>query len=117
MFTLIRELENFDTVVFTVSKHISDRSKRMEIIYNLINNEHGKICKIWLVNTGHVNGLEAHVVYNNGVCLIYNYESHKLITGLILRFNQVKRYNITPTKCMSKKVKRHMQNSYNHINF
>lgn len=117
MFTLIRELNSFDAVNATASKHVSERSKRMEVIHNLINNERGKVCKICLVDTGHRDGLEVHVIYNNGVCLIYNYESHKLITGLILRPNQVKRYNITMTKCMSKKVKKHMQNSYNHINF
>lgn len=117
MFTLIREMENFDLVVFTKSKHIHKRSKRMEIIYNLIANEHGKICKVWLVDTGHVNGLEVHVIYNNGICLIYNNDSKKLITGLILRPKQVERYQITMTKCMSKKVKKHMQKSYNHINF
>lgn len=117
MFTLIRELESFDMVNTTISKHIHERSKRMEIIYNLINNEHGKICKIWIVDTGHRDGLEVHVIYNNGVCLIYNHETKKLITGLILRFNQVKRYNVTITKCMSKKVKKHVQNNYNHIDF
>lgn len=117
MFTLIRELESFDMVNTTMSKHIHERSKRMEIIYNLITSEHGKICKIWLVNTGHVNGLEIHVIYNNGICLIFNNDSKKLITGLILRPKQIERYKITMTKCMSKKIKRHMQNSYNHINF
>ena len=117
MFVLIKELESFDMVNTTMSKHVYTRSRRMQIISNLIINENGKICKIWLVDTGHRNGLEIHVVYNNGVCLIYNNNSHKLITGLILRPKQVERYKITPTKCMRNKVKKHMQCNYNHIDF
>lgn len=117
MFVLIKELECFDMVNTTMSKHVYTRSKRMKIISNLITSENGKICKIWLVDTGHRNGLEIHVVYNNGVCLIYNSNSHKLITGLILRPQQVKRYDITLTKCMLKKVKKHLENNYNHIDF
>lgn len=117
MFTLIREMEDFDLVNTTKSKHIHTRSRRMEVIYNLIANEHGKICKVWLVDTGHHDGLEIHVVYNNGICLIFNNDSKKLITGLILRPKQVERYQITMTNCMRKKVKKHTQNNYNHINF
>ena len=117
MFVLVRELEDFDMVNATMSKHLKDRSRRMEVINNLIINEHGKICKVWLVNTGHANGLEVHVIYNNGICLIFNNDSKKLVTGLILRPRQVERYQITMTKCMRKKVKNHMQKSYNYINF
>lgn len=45
-----------------------------------------------LVDTGHRNGLEVHVLTDTGLVFVYNHESKELVTVLIARPGQVKRY-------------------------
>lgn len=115
MFQLLGYIDNFITCGNT--SHVINRSKRMQIINNLITCEHAKIVTYAIVNTGHKNGLEIHAVYNNGVILIYNQNTGRLITGLIARIPQIERYQIKITKAMIKKVNAHINKGYNHINF
>lgn len=49
------------------------------------------ICET-IVDKGHKNGPEIHKISDTGIIIIYNQRTHKLITKLIARPAQIKRY-------------------------
>ena len=72
------------------SKHyVNDRKKREQII-NLIGQ--GNIIKSVEIDKGHKNGTEIHQISDTGIVIIFNKKTKKLITKLIARPNQIKRY-------------------------
>ena len=115
MFELLGYIETFKAGGQT--SHALKRSKRLQVAERLIYEERAKVIKIAVVNKGHKNGEEIHVVYNNGVVKVYNERTHKFITVLIARVPQVERYNIKVTKAMKKKINIHIEKGYNHIEF
>lgn len=115
MFQLIGYIETFKAGGIT--SHALSRSKRLQIAERLITEESAKVAKIAVVNKGHKNGEEIHVIYNNGIVKIYNARTRKFVTVLIARVPQVERYNIKVTKAMRKKIESHIANGYNHIEF
>ena len=115
MFQLIGYMETFTPCGYT--SHVANRSKRLQIAERLIIEESAKVVKIAIVNKGHKNGNEIHIIYNNGVVKVYNANTRKFITVLIARVPQIERYNIKVTKAMRNKVKSHIANGYNHIEF
>lgn len=52
----------------------------------------GNIVDSFVVDKGHPNGLEIHEVRDNGLIIIYNKNSGLLISKLIARPQQIKRY-------------------------
>ena len=115
MFELLGYIEKFATCGNT--SHVANRSKRLQIAERLIIEESAKVLKIAVVNKGHENGNEIHVIFNNGIIKVYNARTRKFITVLIARVPQVERYNIKVTKTMRKKINLHIKNGYNHIEF
>ena len=115
MFELLGYMETFTASGQT--SHVANRSKRLQIAERLIIEESAKVLKIAVVNKGHKNGNEIHVIYNNGVVKVYNERTRKFITVLIARVPQIERYNIKVTKSMQSKVKSHIAKGYNHIEF
>ena len=115
MFQLIGYTDSFTPCGITA--HGVNRSKRLQIAERLIIEESAKVCKIAIVNKGHKNGNEIHIVYNNGVVKIYNANSCRFITVLIARVPQIERYKIKVTKTMRKKINLHIKQGYNHIEF
>lgn len=115
MFQIIGYIDNFTTCGNTL--HVVKRSKRLQVAQRLINEESAKVIKIAVVNKGHKNGNEIHIVYNNGIIKIYNENTHKFITVLIARIPQVERYQIKITKTMRKKINAHVAQGYNEIEF
>ena len=113
MFNVLGYIDNFATCGNTL--HVATRSKRAQIAQRLINEESAKVCKIAIIDKGHKNGEEVHVIYNNGIIKVYNANTHKYITILIAREAQIERYNIKLTKTMSNKIKRHISEGYNYI--
>lgn len=51
-----------------------------------------KVVDSFIVDKGHVNGLERHDITENGIIVIYNAKSNKLVTKLIARPAQIQRY-------------------------
>lgn len=45
----------------------------------------------FVVDKGHVNGAEIHTITDNGIIIIHNYASAKMVTKLIARRGQVER--------------------------
>ena len=115
MFELIGYIETFKASGQT--SHALSRSKRLQVAERLIYEEHAKVIKIAVVDKGHANGDEIHIIYNNGIVKVYNERTHKFITVLIARIPQIERYNIKVTKAMRKKINSHVANGYNHIEF
>ena len=115
MFELLGYMETFTACGQT--SHAVNRSKRLQVAERLIYEEHAKVIKIAVVNKGHRNGHEIHIVYNNGIVKIYNERTRKFITVLIARVPQIERYKIKITKTMRNKIKSHIKNGYNNITF
>ena len=115
MFQLIGYMDNFTAGGQTL--HAVNRSKRLQIAERLIIEESAKVLKIALVDKGHKNGNEIHVIFNNGIIKVYNARTHKFITVLIARVPQIARYKIKVTKTMRKKINLHIKQGYNHIEF
>lgn len=115
MFQLIGYIETFTAGGKT--SHAVNRSKRLQIAERLIFEELAKVVKIAIVDKGHKNGNEVHLVYNNGVVKVYNEHTRKFITVLIARVPQIERYKIKVTRTMRKKINLHIKQGYNHIEF
>lgn len=115
MFQLIGYMDNFKAGGNT--SHALSRSKRLQIAERLILEESAKVLKIAVVDKGHENGNEIHIVYNNGIIKVYNEHTRKFITVLIARVPQIERYNIKVTKAMRNKIESHVARGYNHIEF
>ena len=115
MFELLGYIETFTAGGQT--SHAVNRSKRLQIAERLIIEESAKVIKIAVVDKGHKNGNEIHIVYNNGVVKVYNKNTRKFITVLIARVPQIERYKIKVTKTMRNKIKSHIKQGYNQIEF
>ena len=115
MFQIIGYMDSFTAGGKT--SHAVNRSKRLQIAERLIIEESAKVVKIAVVNKGHKNGNEIHIIYNNGVIKVYNERTRKFITVLIARVPQIERYKIKVTRTMRKKINLHIKNGYNHIKF
>ena len=115
MFELIGYMETFKACGNT--SHAVKRSHRLQIAERLIYEESAKVVKIAVVNKGHENGNEVHLVYNNGVVKVYNERTRKFITVLIARVPQIERYKVKITRTMRKKIESHIKQGYNNITF
>ena len=115
MFELLGYMDSFKACGKT--SHAVNRSKRLQVAERLIIEESAKVVKIAVVNKGHKDGNEIHLVYNNGIVKIYNANTRKFITVLIARVPQVERYKIKVTRTMRNKIKSHIKQGYNQIEF
>lgn len=115
MFELIGYMETFTASGQT--SHAVNRSKRLQVAERLIIEESAKVLKIAVVNKGHENGEEVHIVYNNGIVKVYNANTRRFITVLIARVPQIERYKVKITRTMRKKIKAHIEQGYNNITF
>ena len=114
-FQLVGYLEKF--TIRGNTSHIAKRSRRLQVAEQLINEESAKVLKIAVVDKGHKNGNEAHVIYNNGVVKIYNERTGRFITVLIARLPQIERYRINVPAEMKRKIKSHVEKRLNEIEF
>lgn len=94
-------MEKFDVVLYKFpyndydcyeSKHLFyDRQERDSFVhkYNLTNRN---IINVFCVNKGHEHGIELHAIYKSGIIKIINPVTRKVITYLVARPRQIKRY-------------------------
>ena len=72
------------------TKHYEEqRNKREQLISDLGDSY---IIDGFIVDKEHKDGLEVHSITNNGVIIIHNLHTGKLITKLIARPHQIERY-------------------------
>lgn len=74
-----------------VSKHYeNERNNREKFIEEHLGKGH--IIDGFIVDKGHKKGAEVHSITDNGIIIIHNLLSGKLITKLLARPQQIKRY-------------------------
>lgn len=74
------------------SKHYEmERNSREDFIEKYLNGD-GNIIDGFIVDKGHKDGAEVHSITDNGIIIIHNIMTGKLVTKLIARENQIKRY-------------------------
>lgn len=66
-----------------------ERKERRELIETI---GHGRTVKTVVVDRHHKNGPEIHEISDTGIITIYNQRTKKMITQLIARPGQIKRY-------------------------
>lgn len=78
------------------SKHyIKDRVAREKLIREI---GIGKEIATFRVDRNHRDGAELHTITSNGIIIIRNENTHKMVTKLIARPNQIRRYFPKETK-------------------
>ena len=86
----------------TITNHYKNKRCKRESFINKYIHDDGHIIDGFIVDKGHRNGAEVHSITDNGIIIIHNLKSGALITKLIARENQIKRYyegtNRTPPK-------------------
>ena len=70
--------------------YINDRQAREHLIRTKIG--YGRTVDTFIVDRGHRDGAERHEISTTGIITIYNVRTNKLITKLVARPNQIKRY-------------------------
>lgn len=115
-FNVIRQIQTVDiTNLVNTNHNINERTSRTNKIINIIGG-FGKPMYSFIVDTQHPNGNEIHTITDNGIIVIQNQNTKKLITCLIARPNQIKRYFTSIPIEMYKVIniaKEHHKNGYN----
>lgn len=75
-----------------ISKHYKQKRYKREKLINRHLNGDGKVIDSFIIDNGHKTGVERHDITENGIILIYNAQTNKLVTKLIARAGQIKRY-------------------------
>lgn len=101
-----------------VSKHYQgQRSEREKFIDEHFNNDY--IVDEFVVDKGHPHGAERHCITNDGIIIVYNLHSGKLVTKLIARVGQIKRYYYNsgrePPSYLIDLARQHESLGYNYI--
>ena len=74
------------------SLHYNDsRYYREMFISNYLGGD-GKIIDAFIVDKNHEKGKEIHCITSHGLIIVYNYKTRKMVTKLIARPQQIKRY-------------------------
>ena len=98
------------------SRHYNrDRIEREKLI-KLIGM--GEEVETFRIDRHHINGAELHTITSTGINVIRNEKTNKLITKLIARPNQIKRYFTEETKEVKKLMRiarEHQKLGYNMI--
>lgn len=84
------------------SKHYNrDRIRREKLIKEI---GLGEVIATVEVDRGHRDGAELHTITTTGIIIIRNKETQKLITKLIARPNQIRRYFPKETEIIKKTI-------------
>lgn len=96
------------------SKHWEEERKNREELIRAIGI--GKVVDSFIVDKGHKNGPERHEITTTGIIVIYNARTNKLITKLIARVGQIRRYykDGNAPKEIIKEARKHMEMGYNY---
>ena len=96
------------------SKHyVSERIEREKIIQKI---GVGVAVDTFKVDRGHINGPELHTITSTGIIIIRNERTNKIVTKLIARPGQIKRYYDEVPEIIEKVIaiaKIHQQMGYN----
>ena len=94
------------------SRHYNrDRLSREKLIKKI---ELGKEIATFTVDKGHPMGAELQTITSTGIIIIRNQKTNKMVTKLIARPNQIKRYGIEDKKLIEI-ARKHQTLGYNMI--
>lgn len=96
------------------SKHYTKDRKNREELINTIGI--GKVVDSFIIDKGHKNGPERHEITTTGIIVIYNAKTNKLITKLIARVGQIRRYykDGNAPKEIIRQARKHTELGYNY---
>lgn len=83
------------------TKHYTNDRQTRENLINTIIGE-GEEFKTFKVDRGHRNGAELHTITTTGIIIIRNARTKKVVTKLIARPGQIKRYFETITEAVQR---------------
>lgn len=98
----------------TSSHYTLDRQTRENLIKKI---GYGKPIKTKVLDRGHRNGKEIHVLSDTGIITIFNQRTKKMITKLIARPGQIRRYfeeNEVIPKGLIELARQHQKMAYNY---
>lgn len=84
------QLSDFNSYVNT-NHNDNERGYRNKQIEEVLGGYGKGICS-FIVDTNHPNGYEIHTITDNGVIVIQNERTKRIVTALIARENQIRRY-------------------------
>lgn len=97
------------------SKHYNeDRQRREDLIQKI---GYGTTVKTVIIDRGHRNGPEIHEISDTGIITVYNERTKKLVTKLIARPGQIRRYykeNEIIPKNLLQIAKEHQRMAFNY---
>lgn len=97
------------------SRHwAEDRKERALCIKNIIGGVGKPLFQVE-VNRGHPNGPELHTITSNGIVILHNAITGKLVTMLIARPRQLEKYGFPIPEYVMRKAQRHQQMKYNEL--
>lgn len=85
----------------STTSHSYDRMKRVALAMKLMAEDRAYVVAMFSVDKGHRNGNEIHIVYSNGMIVIVNEQTERLITVLFGRSKQIERYFIATNTTVS----------------
>lgn len=89
--------------------YMEERSSREDLINKI---GLGNFVTQVIIDKGHKNEPERHVLTNTGIIVIYNLYTNKMVTKLIARPGQLKRFKGVP-QYLIQIVKEHQKEGYN----
>ena len=84
------------------SRHYTEDRQAREALINMIGT--GEAIATVRVDKGHRNGAELHTITTTGIIIIRNERTHKMITKLIARPGQIRRYFTEITEDIQKVI-------------
>lgn len=96
------------------SMHYTNDRKAREQIIQMIGE--GTPFKEMIFDKGHKNGAERHILTDNAIIIIYNVKTNRLVTKLIARPGQVKRFFANEKDCpkwLINKARKYQKMNYN----
>ena len=86
----------------TQSRHYTEDRQAREALINMIGT--GEAIATVRVDKGHRNGAELHTITTTGIIIMRNERTHKMITKLIARPGQIRRYFTEITEDIQKVI-------------
>lgn len=90
-----------------------DRKYRTDFIKNNIG--YGNPVFAQVVDRGHKDGPERHVITDTAILMVFNAITHRHITDLVLRPGQITKYNWNCPKSIMDLAREHQRLGYNKI--
>lgn len=98
MFKVVKQTHELANTYTEKTLHTEERAKRARLVAKL----GGVPVYSFLVDKDHEHGLEVHTILDSGVIVIGNYRTYRLVTWLIARPAQIKRYGVTDESLIAK---------------